>query len=84
MAYPNNIREEELKNLIAEDWFPVYDTTHIIGDIDFSVALPKTIITDTSEYEYLLWAEAKKGSSSIENSLAQLIITSNYSAKGQA
>lgn len=75
MAYPNNIREEELKNLIAEDWFPVYDTTHIIGDIDFSVALPKTTITDPSEYEYLLWAEAKKGSSSIENSLAQLIIT---------
>lgn len=75
MAYPHNIREEELKNHIAQDWFSAYDTTHIIGDIDFSVALSKTTVDDPSEYEYLLWAEAKKGSSSIENSLAQLIIT---------
>ena len=38
MTYPKNIREEELKNLIAKDWFSAYDTTHILGDIDFSVA----------------------------------------------
>lgn len=74
MAYPSNIREEELKNLIAKDWFPIYDTTHILGNIDFSVAVPKKD-NDNMETEFMLWAEAKKGNSSIESSLAQLILT---------
>lgn len=74
MAYPSNIREEELKNLIAKDWFSVYDTTHILGDVDFSVAVPKNN-DENSETEFLLWAEAKKGNSSIESSFAQLILT---------
>lgn len=39
MAY-DNIREEELKNKVAADWFADYDTTQIIGNIDFCVALP--------------------------------------------
>ena len=30
-----NIREEELKNKIRVDWFSKYDTTEIIGNIDF-------------------------------------------------
>lgn len=75
MSYPKNIREEELKNLIAKDWFSAYDTTHILGDIDFSVAVPKYIASLFPETDFLLWAEAKKGNSSIENSLAQLILT---------
>lgn len=75
MAYSKNIREEELKNLIAKDWFSSYDTTHILGDIDFSVAVPKEDDDTNNEIEFLLWAEAKKGNSSIENSLAQLILT---------
>ncbi len=32
-----NIREEELKNKVGEDWFSLFDTTEIIGNIDFSV-----------------------------------------------
>lgn len=40
MSY-QNIREEELKNKIAEDFFLSYDTTKIIGNVDFCVA-PKT------------------------------------------
>lgn len=73
MAYPHNIREEELKNHIAKDWFSAYDTTHILGDIDFSVAVPKE--EPNAETEFLLWAEAKKGSKPIEESFAQLILT---------
>ncbi len=37
MAY-TGIAEEELKNLIAKDFFAAYDCTHIIGKIDFTVA----------------------------------------------
>lgn len=74
MAYPHNIREEELKNHIAQDWFSAYDTTHILGDIDFSVAVPNDERT-LSINEFLLWAEAKKGSKPIEESFAQLILT---------
>ena len=74
MAYPHNIREEELKNHIAQDWFSAYDTTHILGDIDFSVAVPNNE-RSLSENEFLLWAEAKKGSKPIEESFAQLILT---------
>lgn len=74
MAYPHNIREEELKNHIAQDWFSAYDTTHILGDIDFSVAVPNDE-RSLSENEFLLWAEAKKGSKPIEESFAQLILT---------
>lgn len=73
MAYPHNIREEELKNLIARDWFSAYDTAHILGDIDFSVAVPKE--DSNAEKEFLLWAEAKKGSKPVEESFAQLILT---------
>ncbi|MBD5347754.1 MAG: hypothetical protein HDR84_00705 [Bacteroides sp.] len=76
MAYPHNIREEELKNHIAQDWFSAYDTTHILGDIDFSVAVPNpNNERSLSENEFLLWAEAKKGSKPIEESFAQLILT---------
>lgn len=73
MAYPHNIQEEELKNLIARDWFSAYDTAHILGDIDFSVAVPKE--DSNAEKEFLLWAEAKKGSKPVEESFAQLILT---------
>lgn len=74
MAYLHNIREEEQKNNIAKDWFSSYDTTHILGDIDFTVAVPKTD-GSSAETEFLLWAEAKKGSKPVEESFAQLILT---------
>ena len=40
MAYDLNIREEELKNKVATDFFFVYDTTKIIGNVDFCFAVP--------------------------------------------
>ncbi len=73
--YPLGISEEELKNKVAADWFPDFDTTRIVGSIDFCVAAPSTplAIADT---ESILWAEAKKGNkASIRESLVQLILT---------
>ncbi|MCD8289561.1 MAG: hypothetical protein LUC26_06580 [Prevotella sp.] len=40
MAY-GDILEEELKNKVGRDWFAAFDTTAIVGKIDFSVALKK-------------------------------------------
>lgn len=75
MAYSNLIREEELKNKIAQDYFQAYDTTQIIGDVDFCVAVPANR-NQSFETEYLMWAEAKKGDKSIlEESITQLILT---------
>ncbi len=31
-----NIREEELKNKLGQDFFKTFDTTEIIGNIDFT------------------------------------------------
>ncbi len=53
-----NIREEELKNKVGEDWFPSFDTTAIIGNIDFTV-FPKH--DNMFGRTPLLWAEAKTG-----------------------
>lgn len=74
MAYSNLIREEELKNKIASDFFSSYDTTQILGDVDFCIAQP--IENGSTEAQYFLWAEAKKGNKSIlEESITQLILT---------
>ena len=40
--YPTGLLEEELKNKVAADWFAAYDTTRIIGKVDFCVAIPAT------------------------------------------
>lgn len=69
-----NIREEELKNKVAHDYFSIYDCTKIIGNVDFCVCIPQ-IQKELFEQESLLWAEAKKGSSDTYNSLVQLILT---------
>jgi len=74
MTYDINIREEELKNKIAKDYFWSYDTTKIIGNVDFCVAMHQSG-KNLSEQESLLWTEAKKGVSNIYNSLVQLILT---------
>ncbi len=37
-----NIQEEELKNKVAHDYFADYDSTPIIGKIDFCIAIPKS------------------------------------------
>ncbi len=74
MAYDLNIREEELKNKIAKDYFWIYDNTKIVGDVDFCVAMHQNQ-KDFLEQESLLWAEAKKGISDIYKSFVQLILT---------
>ncbi|MEY4768928.1 MAG: hypothetical protein RL637_1567, partial [Pseudomonadota bacterium] len=55
------IREEELKNKIAQNYFNEFDCSKIIGNIDFCVTI--------SESESLLWAEAKKGISDSYSSI---------------
>ena len=67
-----NIREEELKNKVGEDWFKTFDTTEIIGNIDFSV-FPKQ--ADIFGRTPLLWAEAKTGNYDLPTMFVQLILT---------
>lgn len=74
--YDLTIREEELKLKVAKDWFDNYDTTQIIDNIDFAVAIQPNGNELFKETEYLLWAEAKKGSKqNIYDSVVQLIFT---------
>lgn len=68
-----NIREEELKNKVGSDLFADFDTTPIVGNIDFCV-LPKQ--------QGLFWhatpllrAEAKTGDYDVPTMFVQLILT---------
>ena len=75
MAYYGNIQEEELKNKVAHDLFDGFDTTKIIGRIDFCVSIPADPL-GLNEEESLLWAEAKKGTThDVYESFIQLILT---------
>jgi len=77
MSY-GNIREEELKNKVAQDYFNVFDCTKIIGYIDFCVSLhtPNKKQNQLFETESLLWAEAKQGNKAdIYESFVQIILT---------
>lgn len=72
-----NIREEELKNKVGKDYFSDYDSTQIIGNIDFSVT-PKTKEKQQQkvfETHSLLWAEAKTGNFDLIAMFTQLILT---------
>ena len=74
-SYYGNILEEELKNKVAKDLFFDFDTTQIIGRVDFCVSIPADPL-GLNEPESLLWAEAKKGTShDIYESFIQLILT---------
>ena len=84
MAYSNNIREEELKNEIARDFFGNYDCSKIIGNIDFCIAKitdksrgrQNELFDKTQITQSLLWAEAKRGNKQdIFESFVQLIMT---------
>ena len=68
----NNIREEELKNKVGVDWFKVFDTTEILGNIDFTV-FPKQ--NNMFGREPLLWAEAKTGNFDVTTMFVQLVLT---------
>ena len=67
-----NIREEALKNKVGEDWFKLFDTTEIIGNIDFSVFPKQDNLFGRTP---LLWAEAKTGNFDIPSMFVQLILT---------
>jgi len=67
MLYSPKIREEELKNRVADDFFGKYNCNDIIKDIDFAVK--------TKLGEYLFWAEAKAAISDILVMLTQLVLT---------
>lgn len=72
----NKIREEEVKNIIRQEFFQDYDATPILGDIDFAVTTKKSSKDELSDQEYFLWAEAKAGNTeNIYASFVQLIIT---------
>lgn len=76
--YSLKAREEEIKHNVAYDFFKDYDCRKMIGNIDFSVAIPQTGKELFPEIEYLLWAEAKKGAlsnSSFHDAFIQLIFT---------
>lgn len=75
MSYYGNILEEELKNKVAQDLFSGFDTTQIIGRVDFCVSIPADPL-GLNESESLFWAEAKKGTNhDIYESIIQLILT---------
>ena len=67
-----NIREEELKNKVGADWFKHFDTTEILGNIDFTV-FPKQ--NNLFSRIPLLWAEAKTGNYDATTMFVQLILT---------
>lgn len=68
-----NIREEELKNKVGVDWFAAFDTTEILGNIDFTVFPKQNKLFDGREP--LLWAEAKTGNFDVPTMFVQLILT---------
>ena len=67
-----NIREEALKNKVGEDWFKEFDTTEILGNIDFTVFPKQDNLFGRTP---LLWAEAKTGNFDIPSMFVQLILT---------
>lgn len=67
-----NIREEELKNKVGADWFKQFDTTEILGNIDFTVFPKQDSLFGRTP---LLWAEAKTGNYDIPTMFVQLILT---------
>ena len=64
-----NMREETLKNRVAQDFFDKFDCTEVIRDIDFTVKAHLSspewggnppLLGEVEGTVYLLWAEAKK------------------------
>jgi hypothetical protein len=68
----SNIREEELKNKVGADWFKQFDTTEIIGNIDFTVLHKQISLFGRTP---LLWAEAKTGNFDVTTMFVQLVLT---------
>ncbi|MDR3245754.1 MAG: hypothetical protein LBT50_04910 [Prevotellaceae bacterium] len=70
-----NVREEEIKNRVATDFFDKFDCNEIIENIDFAVKLKRPKNAVDFDDEYLLWAEAKKDPTDIFKMLTQLVLT---------
>ncbi len=69
----SNIREEELKNKVGSDFFADFDTTEILGNIDFSVNTKQQQLFGPKSP--LLRAEAKTGNYDVPTMFVQLILT---------
>ena len=67
-----SIREEELKNKVGQDFFTTFDTTEILGNIDFTVFPKQDSLFGRTP---LLWAEAKTGNFEVTTMFVQLILT---------
>ncbi|MEE1070529.1 MAG: hypothetical protein U0K81_08680 [Paludibacteraceae bacterium] len=69
-------KEGTIINNVAAEFFADYDCRKLIGNIDFSVAIPQTGKELFPEIEYVLWAEAKMGvKHKLYESFIQLILT---------
>lgn len=69
-------REEQLKNEIAQKYFKDFDTTLILGDVDFTVSVKYGKEDLFAGRHFLLWAEAKRGTKAdMLESIVQLIFT---------
>lgn len=66
------VRESEIKNFLKKEIFGDYDWTRVLGDIDLSVCSQPLLGVQPVTF---LWAETKKGSSDVYESLIQLILT---------
>jgi len=69
------VREEELKNRIAVEFFDKFDCTRIIGSIDFAVKRKRPNCAIDCNDDYLLWAEAKAKVDGIPEMITQLVLT---------
>ena len=72
--YPLHIREEQLKNEVAKDFFSdkSLDSTKILGNVDFCVSFRDKSLFESINF---LFAEAKAGKRDYRESLTQLILT---------
>lgn len=70
-------REEEVKNKVGQDFFSDFDTTRIVGNIDFCASPPTLAGFETLRglETSFLWAEAKTGNFDIYIMFAQLVLT---------
>lgn len=77
MKYALTLREEEIKKRVAEDFFAKFETSHILGNVDFCVSVQDGLgLTTDSDIQSLLWAESKKGNKEdINESFVQLVLT---------
>ncbi|MCQ2614080.1 MAG: hypothetical protein MJ183_10815, partial [Treponemataceae bacterium] len=77
MIYSLSLREEEIKKRVAADFFSKFETSHILGNVDFCVSVQDGLgLTADSDIQSLLWAESKKGNKEdINGSFVQLILT---------